>query len=345
MNSQALGIDKTVLHIRIMKNNDHFIYIIDVYLPSSFVSFKVTYQRMDMAMKLNYHVVDVFTKTRFGGNPLAVVLDADELTTQQMQTVAREFNFSETSFVRAPKHENNTAHVRIFTPNSEMDFAGHPNVGTSYVLANIANGSPQKLVFEERVGLVQVNVTYSENGDVQTTAITSPMPLSKGAEYSPIDAAIALSLDVEDVKTENHAPQHISVGANFLVVELASRKALKDLRLNEYAARAMVGEGDAKAIYAYTRDVENELDWSARMYTFRGAPYEDPATGSAGGAMATFAPDLGIKPLNGEFYNVTQGVDMGRPSSMQLKMHETDNGEIVEIAGSCVNVMRGVLEV
>ncbi|MEO9460204.1 MAG: PhzF family phenazine biosynthesis protein [Lentilitoribacter sp.] len=296
-------------------------------------------------MKLNYHVVDVFTNTRFGGNPLAVVLDADELTTQQMQTVAREFNFSETSFVLTPKDKNNTAHVRIFTPNSEMDFAGHPNVGTSYVLANLASGAPQKLVFEERVGLVEVDVTYSENGDVQTTAITSPMPLSKGAEYNPMDAARALSLELEDVLTTHHAPQHVSVGANFVVVELASRKALKDLRLNEYAARAMVGEGPAKAIYAYTRDVEGRLDWSARMYTFRGAPYEDPATGSAGGAMAAFAHDLGVKPINGSYYTVTQGVDMGRPSAMQLKMHKGDSGAIVEIAGSSVDVMRGVLEV
>jgi trans-2,3-dihydro-3-hydroxyanthranilate isomerase len=296
-------------------------------------------------MKLNYHVVDVFTKTRFGGNPLAVVLDADELTTQQMQTVAKEFNFSETSFVLAPKDANNTAHVRIFTPNSEMDFAGHPNVGTSYVLANMANGSPHKLVFEERVGLVEVDVRYSENGDVQTTAITSPMPLFKGAEYSPIGAARALSLELEDVLTTHHAPQHVSVGANFVVVELGSQKALNALRLNEYAARAMVSEDPAKAIYAYTRDVEDKLDWSARMYTFRGAPYEDPATGSAGGAMAALAHDLGIHPLNGEFYNVTQGVDMGRPSAMQLKMHEGDDGAIVEIAGSCVDVMRGVLEV
>jgi trans-2,3-dihydro-3-hydroxyanthranilate isomerase len=130
-----------------------------------------------------------------------------------------------------------------------------------------------------------------------------------------------------------------------VVVELGSQKALNALRLNEYAARAMVSEDPAKAIYAYTRDVEDKLDWSARMYTFRGAPYEDPATGSAGGAMAALAHDLGIHPLNGEFYNVTQGVDMGRPSAMQLKMHEGDDGAIVEIAGSCVDVMRGVLEV
>ena len=296
-------------------------------------------------MKLNYHVVDVFTKTRFGGNPLAVVLDADELSTEQMQTIAREFNFSETSFVLKPKTAENTAHVRIFTPNSEMDFAGHPNVGTSYVLANMASGAPQKLVFEERVGLVEVVVSYDEHGEVDTTAITSPMPLFKGAEYNPIDAVRALSLELDDVKTDHHSPRHVSVGANFVVVELQKRDALKTLRLNEYAARAMVGEGPAKAIYAYTRDVEEGLDWSARMFTFRGQPYEDPATGSAGGAMAAFAHDLGITPLNSEFYHVTQGVDMGRPSAMQLKMHESDDGAIVEIAGSSVDVMRGVLEV
>ena len=178
-------------------------------------------------MKLNYHVVDVFTKTRFGGNPLAVVLDADELSTAQMQTIAREFNFSETSFVLKPKTAENTAHVRIFTPNSEMDFAGHPNVGTSYVLANMATGAPQKLVFEERVGLVEVVVSYDEHGEVDTTAITSPMPLFKGVEYNPIDAARALSLELDDVNTDHHRPRHVSVGANFVVVELHKREALK----------------------------------------------------------------------------------------------------------------------
>ena len=118
-------------------------------------------------MQFKYQVVDVFTKTRFGGNPLAVVLDADELTGLQMQVIAKEFNFSETSFVCKPKDVDNTAHVRIFTPNSEMDFAGHPNVGTAYVLAQNAGDKPTKLRFEERVGIVPITVEYDDFDNVQ----------------------------------------------------------------------------------------------------------------------------------------------------------------------------------
>lgn len=304
-------------------------------------------------MKLNYHVVDVFTKTRFGGNPLAVVLGADDLTTAQMQIIAREFNFSETSFVLTPQDQNNTAHVRIFTPNSEMDFAGHPNVGTSYILAKMAGDKPQTLVFEERVGHVEVIVKYDENNDIASTAIMSPQSLVKGVEYNPISVAKALSLQMSDVETANHNPQHVSVGANFIVVELKSRFALANMQLDESAAHELTGEAGPKAIYAYTREIGPEdkskvgegLDWTSRMFTFRGRVYEDPATGSAGGAMAAFAHQLGVQPINGQNFNVAQGVDIDRPSALQLTMIETANGAKAQIAGSCVDVMSGVFEV
>ena len=298
-------------------------------------------------MQLKYQVVDVFTKTRFGGNPLAVVLDADELTGLQMQVIAKEFNFSETSFVCKPKDVDNTAHVRIFTPNSEMDFAGHPNVGTAYVLAQNAGDKPTKLRFEERVGIVPITVEYDDLDNVQSTAITSPQSLKLGKEFDPAKTASALSIDQSDLQTDNHQPTHVSVGANFIVVELKTRDALARMNINSDAANQLVASGDPKApkaIYAYHR-CDDELDWTARMFTFRGTAYEDPATGSAGGAMAAFAHHLNLPPKNGELYKVTQGIDMCRPSAMQLQIIHQADGAKVQIAGSSIDVMQGVLTV
>jgi trans-2,3-dihydro-3-hydroxyanthranilate isomerase len=300
---------------------------------------------MPIIMQLKYQVVDVFTKTRFGGNPLAVVLSADELTGAQMQVIAKEFNFSETSFVCRPKDVSNTAHVRIFTPNSEMDFAGHPNVGTAYVLAKNAGDRPTQFRFEERVGIVPITVEYDDMDNVQSTAIMSPQSLKIGEEFDPVATARALSIDASDIQTNGHHPTHVSVGANIIVVELKTRDALAKLNINSDAALKLVPSHDPKApkaIYAYYRGDE-ELDWTARMFTFRGTAYEDPATGSAGGAMAAFAHHLDIAPKNGGTYKVTQGIDMGRPSAMQLKIIHQKDGAKVQISGACVDVMKGKL--
>src|SRR6478736_1937557 len=105
-------------------------------------------------MKVPFQTVDVFTDRKFGGNPLAVIPDAQGLTSQQMQSIAAEFNLSETTFVLPPKDPKNTAHVRIFTPKAEMPFAGHPNVGTAFVLARMGKVTGDRLVFEEKAGLV-----------------------------------------------------------------------------------------------------------------------------------------------------------------------------------------------
>src|SRR5437763_4022857 len=114
---------------------------------------------MEKPMRLNFVTVDVFTTTQFAGNPLGVVLNAEGLTTEQMQAIAAEFNLAETTFVLPPKDPAHTAHVRIFTPRAEMPFAGHPNVGTAFVLARMGRASGDRLVFEEKAGLVPLDLT------------------------------------------------------------------------------------------------------------------------------------------------------------------------------------------
>src|SRR6476659_1332467 len=162
-------------------------------------------------MQRRYITVDVFTDRAFGGNPLAVVLDAGGLSTAQMQSIATEFNYSETTFVLPPQDSANDAQVRIFTVRSEIPFAGHPNVGTAFVLAMQAAKAPARLRFEEKAGLVPVEI-LSGQGRVIGAELTAPQPLKRLSEVGAVEAAACLSLSADDVRTDRHPPQIVSVG-------------------------------------------------------------------------------------------------------------------------------------
>src|SRR3954454_5961852 len=167
-------------------------------------------------MQRRYVTVDVFTDCAFGGNPLAVVLDAQGLTSAQMQAVATEFNYSETTFVLPPADPAHDAQVRIFTVRSEIPFAGHPNVGTAFVLATQAKPPPARLLFEEIAGLVPVEI-QSEGGKVVGTELPAPHPLGRLTSVSAEQAASCLSLSTFDVSIERHARQTVSAGLPLLV--------------------------------------------------------------------------------------------------------------------------------
>src|SRR5215468_5179399 len=150
-------------------------------------------------MQRRYVTVDVFTDRAFGGNPLAVVLDSVGLSTQQMQAIAREFNYSETTFVLPPRDPANDAEVRIFTVRSEIPFAGHPNVGTAFVLASRAEKKPARLAFEEKAGLVPVEILI-EAGKVTGAELTAPQPLKRLSQMSAEKAAACISLPASDIR-------------------------------------------------------------------------------------------------------------------------------------------------
>src|SRR3954463_12920673 len=161
-------------------------------------------------MRLQFQTVDVFTADQFSGNPLAVVLNAEGLSSEQMQSIAAEFNLAETTFVLPPKDAANTAHVRIFTPRGEMPFAGHPNVGTAFVLARagtsygreIAGG---RVLFEEKAGLVAIPLLH-DGAAVVGARLASPQPLTVGAEIAVELIASACGVAVDAIETKNHRP-------------------------------------------------------------------------------------------------------------------------------------------
>jgi trans-2,3-dihydro-3-hydroxyanthranilate isomerase len=296
-------------------------------------------------MQRRYITVDVFTDRAFGGNPLGVVLDAGGLSTAQMQAIAVEFNYSETTFVLPPADPAHDAQVRIFTVNREIPFAGHPNVGTAFVLATQAAKPPARLLFEEGAGLVPVEIV-TEQGRVVSTEFTAPQPLKRMSHVSAEQAAACLSLSAGDVKTDRHAPQIISVGLPFLAVELYSRDALRRAKPDAAAFAKTFPCDGSDAIYFYTRDVpasEKPCEIQARMF-HPGASglSEDPATGSATAAAAALLADLDSTRDAELKLSIGQGVDMGRPSLLLTRVRK-QGGRVasVHVGGGCVQVMEG----
>jgi len=296
-------------------------------------------------MQRRYVTVDVFTDRAFGGNQLAVVLDAQGLSTAQMQAIAVEFNYAETTFVLPPRDAANDAQVRIFTVTSELPFAGHPNVGTAFVLAKEAAKPPARLKFEEGAGLVPLEI-LTQGGKVVGAELTAPQPLKRMTEASAEQAAACISLSAADIRTDRQAPQIISVGMPFLVTELTSREALRKAKPNADAFARVFPVDGAFAIYFYTRDVppgEKPCDLQARMFfpALSGLT-EDPATGSATVALAALLADLD-PARDGELrLRIGQGFDMGRPSVLLTRVVK-QGGKIItaHVGGGCVTMMEG----
>ncbi|MGI9114477.1 MAG: phenazine biosynthesis protein PhzF [Chthoniobacterales bacterium] len=296
-------------------------------------------------MKYRYYICDVFTETRFGGNQLAVLPKAEGLSGEQMQKIAREFNFSETTFVLPPR-AGHTRHVRIFTPARELPFAGHPNVGTAFVLAATGElgeiGASSVIVFEEEAGLVSIDIRAS-NGRVTSCELVAPQSLSLGKNIPVQMAASALSLSARNISAETHSPQVASVGMPFLMVELNDRAALERARINMSGFEAIQAEGIMPDIYLYTH-ASGGFDIHARMFgPLSGVP-EDPATGSANCALAGLLAHYDERPSGTFTWRIAQGVEMGRPSTL-IARAEKNNGavETTWVGGSSVLVSEGTL--
>jgi trans-2,3-dihydro-3-hydroxyanthranilate isomerase len=295
-------------------------------------------------VKRRYVTVDVFTDRMFGGNPLAVVLDADGLSASQMQALAIEFNYSETTFILPPTQPDHSMWVRIFTPSSEVPFAGHPNVGTAFALATLMADRneivPDEFVFEEATGLVPVSL-IRDSERVVGAELRAPEPLSRRARVSRELAAACLSLNPEDIRNSTHGPQVLSVGLPFLVVELASRDALRQAAPSRAGYDGTLPLDGARSVYAYTRG-EGTIDIYGRMFTPRMT--EDPATGSATGAAAALIAEFSGQPNTEVSFRFMQGVEMGRPSLLIARVRKESGGLThVYVGGHCVSVMQGTL--
>jgi len=284
--------------------------------------------------------VDVFTGTRFGGNPLAVFPDARGLTDAQMQALANEFNLSETTFVLPPDDPANSARVRIFTRTAEMPFAGHPNVGTGFVLAQMGRDRAGVLRFEELAGLVEVQVERDHAGAIAGATIAAPQPLSLGPELAVEAAAACAGLQPADIVTAAHRPIQAGTGNPFVLAEVtAAALGRAAPRIDAFRA-ALAGHpalGTRLALYLYARVETQRI--RARMFAPLGGTFEDPATGSAATPLAALLLSLGDAAE--ARFEIAQGVEMGRPSLLRLAARRGPDGIRAWVGGSCVPVLRG----
>ena len=297
-------------------------------------------------MGYRYYICDVFTDTRFGGNQLAVLPEAHGLSDRQMQQVAREFNFSETAFV-LPAEQGHTRRVRIFTPTAEVPFAGHPNIGTAFVLATTGAFGPIDssitVTFEERAGLVPIAI-HRRQGRLWCQ-LSAPERLSLGETVSAEVLASAVSLAPEDVVTTTHRPRVASVGLPFLVAELRDRSALERARVSGQGFDALVARGVVPDVHLYTRSGD-EFDIRARMFApFDGVP-EDPATGSANCALAGLLSHYEAATDGTSAWRIAQGVEMGRPSVLEASAEKRGGVvAVTRVGGASVLVSEGIIEV
>lgn len=286
--------------------------------------------------------LDVFTNTRFGGNPLAVFTDARGLTDAQMQSLATEFNLSETTFVLPPRDQANTARVRIFNPTAEMPFAGHPTVGTGYVLARLRGGD--KLKLEVPAGVVEVDIQRDETGEAVGGVIAAPQPLSTGMTLSLEETAACAGLQVADLIIERHRPLLASTGNPFFFAEVtpeALTRAAPSLVAFQQtlAAHEETTDSQRLALHLYAREDDRIR---ARMFAPLAGTWEDAATGSANVTLAALL--LSFIDADAGAWDVVQGVEMGRPSLLKTTARRTADGIRATVGGGCVPVLKGEAE-
>lgn len=294
-------------------------------------------------MGRRFLTLDVFTDMKFAGNPLAVVLDGEGLSDTEMQTIAREFNLSETTFVLRPDNPEHTARVRIFTPASELPFAGHPTIGTAIALATEWSLGPD-LMLEENVGIVPVKVTLTAGGG--SAVFKSPL-LSAPAGKAPASKFVAEALGIEEdrIGLGGHVPGVFSAGFPVLFVPVQDLDVLGSAYPNMAVWQSMLDWCGARLAYLYTTATDG-YDLRTRCFAPSDGVMEDPATGSAvatlpGQLLAHEAYSEGSRELA-----IGQGIEMGRESRIDLGFTVTSGAlSEVRIGGSAVFVQRGELDI
>lgn len=309
---------------------------------------------------LRYVTADVFTSAPFTGNPLAVVFGADGLPTETLQAITREFNYSETVFVFPPSEATHTRRVRIFTPEEELPFAGHPTIGTAHALVALgevaAQGDAVTVVLGEGVGPVAVQVQLKDGAPVFAELTTAMLPEEHAVPASIAELADVLSLSVADFVGGTHAPAIVNCGIPWLVVPLVSVEAVSRARIRLDAwDRTLKGKwGSWPFVFAMTdgpRDADAALpahvqgvDVRARAFLPGAAVPEDPATGSANACLAGYL--AARTPRDGVLrWDVAQGVEMGRASRLQITASK--HGGVIDairVGGASVLVNRGTMQ-
>lgn len=298
-----------------------------------------------------YEIYDVFTDKALAGNPLAIVHDGEGLDDAAMLSIAREFNLSETVFLTAPENPLHLARLRIFTPNFELPFAGHPTVGTAISLASRLDSQAQVdqiIVLEEKIGLVRCVVNRSEK--VSFAEFDLPqLPRQLDIKVEKEEAAAAVGLGAHEIGFENHVAGVWSAGAPYLMVPVSNLITAAKISIDPVFVRERLPnvEGRALPIYIYCRDTRLfDSDFHARMFVTEGDVYEDPATGSAAAAFAGVVRKFD-QPLDGltQLW-IEQGIEMQRQSRIRLELEiKQQIMTNARIGGSAVKVADGHLYV
>lgn len=301
-------------------------------------------------MRLKFHILDVFTERRFGGNPLAVVLDATGLSSDQMQTIAREFNQSETVFVVKAQNPAHSAMIRIFTPSKELPFAGHPTVGAAALLAELRAPAPDQealVVLEQTIGTVRVGVKL-RTGAAAFAEFDAPKHPAEAGGLAPVDTlAAGLSLIPSEIGFENHRPTCYAAGNAFAFIPVASLDAIGRAKVSPAHWAAGFQDQGYVGAYLYTRQcVHTASAFHVRMFAPDVGVPEDPATGSAAVCFAGVIAKFDALPDGLHRRAIEQGYEMGRPSGIELSL-QIDGGKLatVRIGGHAVRVAEGEIEV
>jgi len=300
-------------------------------------------------MKYHYFTADIFTDRIFGGNQLAVFPDGRGLSDALMQRIAREFNFSETVFVFPPENPSHTRKLRIFTPENELPFAGHPTVGTAYVLAAAGEipivDDRAEIVFEEGVGPVPVRITGVDGRPVSSQLSAAKMP-EIGAPPPPVeDLAAALSIAPGDIPAGADGPVTLSCGVPFIFVPVKSIDAVRRSRVNRSIWDRVVSTHEAPQIFIFSRETDDPGNHvHARMFAPSMNIEEDPATGSAAAALAGYLAPREAEKSGTLRWTIEQGFEMGRPSIIRLEADVKDGGiAAVRVGGESVMVCQGMM--
>lgn len=291
-----------------------------------------------MPRELKYDHIDVFTDKPLGGNQLAVFHKPGQVSPAQMQAIAREMNFSETTFVFPSKAEGASARVRIFTPAEEIPFAGHPVIGTTFVIASRSKKKLERLVLELGVGNINVDIEY-RGAKVVSLTMHQPLPVFGSALQNREQAARALGVTVDEILGGGV----VSNGLDFLIIELTSLQAVQNARCNIEDAVKVIKRHNVHAIYIFARLTGKGPNVHARLFAPTLSVVEDPATGSAAGALGGYLARILKFPMKLHLI-IEQGLEMQRPSLISVDVNsERGTIEEVTVSGRVVPVGEGVI--
>lgn len=299
-------------------------------------------------MKYQFFTLDVFAERIFEGNQLAVIPNAESLSDEQMQKIAQEFNYSETVFIIQGKSEKSW-NVRIFTPNAEIDFAGHPNIGAAMLLAYIGEFTDKEkseIIFKEKVGEVPITVYFENSRPIFAELTVAKLPQEGPTPPTNEQIAEIISLESSDIDSR-YKSLAFSCGLPFLFVPILSLSKLKMASLNHEKWKKYLSSYWAPQIYLITTDiVRPDSDFHARMFAPALGISEDPATGSAVAALSGYLTNI-PKYQNGIFSLVIeQGFEIERPSILKMSF-ESSKGDVtkVHVRGNAIIVSQGELEI